>query len=344
MMVLAKVRIALEILILVGTVCAAVVATSMYAATAATAQSSSARPADVLVDSSMSVKQIQDGILERQKLLKGIKVTFSDTTYPMDGDKLGKLQDHNEYVVERQGANIHFSRDVYDVATNAVKQQGEGAWDGKLYTSLGRWPKVGTKDIVTGTIEGAKGPALKDVWQTVLEGKVLVLDTSLAEMIAHEGWKSLGRRKLGDAEVEGIGVAGLHGEQFEVWVEPARDFATLEMTLHQPVPGGKELITSLRDVTLQKVGGIWVPQKGTVYWSGSKSRPSAEQITIHEYRLGIQHPDEVFRVKFPQGCGVWDATKNTAMEVGRGVWTTDAEGVGHWSEAALPNGPATQGK
>jgi hypothetical protein len=281
----------------------------------------------------ISLQEIQDGIRQRSVQLGGIHAKFKHQIY--DPRSPHDLILHYDYELYRDGSNLHFLRDELNRKSGVLEKKGEAAWNGQKATTLGRWfdSKKSGKDTVTGTIESQKSYAFRCNAFTAFEGSVFDADEPVIEWFAKIEWKALGVKEIGGRQAWGIAnVENPRGIVLEVWVDAARDFAPLEMTITRSGPGIKTSFQKMTEVVLQRVKGMWVIQRAKIINNNPQIKDYEEQeetVQISEYDIRLKLPDETFVVAFPQDTAVWDDVIKTSYIVGRGVWVKDEKGVHH---------------
>jgi hypothetical protein len=279
----------------------------------------------------LGLDDIEDGIKQRDQQLGGITASFDDRMFARFAGKPDDLRLHETYRICQQGQNINFWRQTLNLKSGVMERSGEAAWNGQEETTIGIWPGAAPDhhDLVTGTVEVRRSNALRAYWPTFFGNRLFWWDDRLSEIFTAPGWKACGIRQIGKYAAAGIEVASPHGEHFEAWVDPSRDFAPVEMSL-----SNKGLKISMSEVTLINVQGVWVPAAATIAIDNAAipNERSVELISTDDYKLRVPLEPNDFRVSFPRGTSVWDGIKNISYEVGKGVWIPDAEGNVHLVE------------
>ena len=294
--------------------------------------------------SSISIEEVLKGIRMRNELLKNVHVDFRwelyarSTSEPVDVTRsLGEypLYKIKDLAVDRMGRKMRIKRDTVNINDAQIDKVEHFTWNEKKmmgYTELLREPS----SKIMGTVRPEKSsPFELGYWLTPLEQEVFDMRQPLSEIVNKGEWQLSGPELIGLYSAYKLTGKGLWQDKakLEVWIDPTRDFAPVQIMLHITVQDRGTIIEKMSDISLKQVNGIWIISDAIFSVDNAVLKGgSASRFSVKNYQIGVDLKDDIFEIKFPEGAWVFDQIVQMGYIVGKGVWVTDANGLTEFAQ------------
>jgi hypothetical protein len=276
----------------------------------------------------LDASEFRNLVQQRANAIKGVHVVLKYAMRWGDKDNVSAWMakpPRSEFLIDaKMSANgIRLTR----APTSKPVQSEEVAWNGSK--DMERSYSPDDPSMVQGSITTSPGAIIQSSYWATLFGYQFFEDSlTLAAALDPAKCQMLGRKRIGTSDAFGIKRTA-PGVIQEVWVDPVRGFAPLELSQALVNDAGKT-ISMLRIAVddLKQIGGVWIPMKAdiTVVSDNEPTELNCYSIEVLSAEAGLDLPATAFVIEYPEGARVWDNIAKLSYVVGEGVVVRDSDG------------------